>query len=264
MVKMFLGLSKEDFNWIFFYLILIICWFLVFIMGSYENQINIFSNIYGKEFFLALCRTPAGFKDFHVIFLMWIIMGAAMMVPTFIPVLVTYKDLTYSKENKMYGFWILILGFLIVWILFAFFITSIQLLLLTQNILSANGTFLSPFLSSLLLSFAGIYQFSSLKNNCLKKCRSPMLFFMQYWNDNLISVFIIGFKVGIFCLGCCWLLMSLGFVGGSMNYFFMGLSTLMMTFEKLPRIGNFFNKFISLALLLSALYIISKELTTIF
>ncbi len=261
---MFSGLSKKDFNWIFFYIILISCWFLVFIMGSYENQINIFSDVYGKEFFLALCKNPTGFKDFHIIFFMWIIMGAAMMVPTVIPVLVTYKDLNHSNEKKIFGFWILISGFLIVWILFAFFITTIQLLLITQNILSINGTFLNPLLSSLLLSFAGIYQFSSLKNSCLKKCRSPMLFFMQYWNNNLISIFIIGFKVGIFCLGCCWLLMSLGFVGGSMNYFFMGLSTLLMTFEKLPKVGNFFNKFISLALLSSAFYIIFKELTIIF
>ncbi len=261
---MFLSFSKEDINWIFFYLILIFCWFLVFIMGSYEKQIDIFSDVYGKEFFLALCRTPDGFKDFHIIFFMWVIMGAAMMVPTVIPVLVTYKDLTYSYQKKTYGFWVLILGFLLVWILFSFFITLIQLLLLTQNILSFDGTFLNPFLSSLLLSFAGIYQFSSLKNSCLKKCRSPMLFFMQYWNDNLTSIFIIGLKVGIFCLGCCWLLMSLAFVGGNMNYFFMGLSTLLMTFEKLPKFGNFFNKFISLALLSSAFYIVFKEMITIF
>ena len=243
---------------------LMCCWLLVFIMGSYENDLSFFTNSYGKEFFLALCKKPGGVEDFYTIFLMWIIMGAAMMVPTVIPVLVTYKDINSSSKNNIYGFWVLTLGFLIIWVFFALFISILQLILQSINILSLEGTILNPFFSSILLCLAALYQFSSIKNNCLKKCRSPLLFFMQYWHNNNYSLLLIGLRVGIFCLGCCWLLMTLGFVGGTMNFFFMGLGTILMTLEKLSKTGNHLNNVIALLLLSASFYIMSKELIFIF
>ena len=233
-------------------------------MGSYEKNLNFFTNSYGKEFFLALCRKPDGFKDFYTVFLMWIIMGAAMMLPTVIPALITYKDINSAKKNNILGFWILLLGFLTIWILFALLISFFQLSLQFFDIISVEGTIINPFFSSILLCVAAIYQFSSLKNSCLKKCRSPLLFFMQYWHNDIFGLFITGLRIGIFCLGCCWLLMTLGFVGGVMNFFFMGLGTILMTLEKLSKIGNYLNSIIAILLLSASFYIMSKELTYIF
>ena len=84
---------------------------------------------------------------------------------------------------------------------------------------------------------AGTYQFSSLKDACLSKCRSPITFFLEYGSQVHKYEFSLGLRIGAYCLGCCWLLMLLAFIGGTMNLFFMAVAMLLMTFDKLPDIG---------------------------
>jgi hypothetical protein len=66
------------------------------------------------------------------------------------------------------------------------------------------------------------------------KCRAPLTFFLQHWEE---GPFRNGLRFGAVCLGCCWALMLLAFVGGVMNLAFMGLATLVMALEKLTWIG---------------------------
>ena len=73
----------------------------------------------------------------------------------------------------------------------------------------------------------------------MSKCRMPMTFFMQHWDEGPLRN---GLRLGLVCLGCCWALMLLGFVGGVMNVAFMGLATLIMVFEKLPDLGRYVTK----------------------
>jgi predicted metal-binding membrane protein len=86
---------------------------------------------------------------------------------------------------------------------------------------------------------AGLYQFSPLKEACLSKCRQPMMFFLQYWNE---GPWLNGVRLGLVCLGCCWALMFLAFVGGVMNLVFMGIATVIMMVEKLPQLGRYLTK----------------------
>lgn len=101
-----------------------------------------------------------------------------------------------------------------------------------------DGSSLSAWLTSGLLIASGIYQFSKQKHMCLSKCRTPLTFFMERWKPGSGQAFRMGAELGVLCLGCCWALMALAFVGGSMSLLWMGAATLFMVLEKLPEIGG--------------------------
>ena len=74
---------------------------------------------------------------------------------------------------------------------------------------------------------------------------------MERWQPGAASAFGMGLHLGVFCLGCCWALMALGFVGGTMNLIWMGLATVFMALEKLPDIGRYLTRPAGHALLLA-------------
>ncbi|MEC8197413.1 MAG: DUF2182 domain-containing protein, partial [Pseudomonadota bacterium] len=133
----------------------------------------------------------------------------------------------------------------------------LQMVLFQAGLLGALGESRSTFLSAFLLTVAGLYQFSPMKEACLSKCRMPMTFFMQHWDEGPWKN---GLRLGLTCLGCCWALMLLAFVGGVMNIVFMGLATLIMIFEKLPDVGRWVTKPLGLVLLCSAAYVAAYAL----
>ncbi len=100
-----------------------------------------------------------------------------------------------------------------------------------------------------LLALAGAYQFTPLKAACLSKCRAPMMFFLQHWDE---GPWRNGLRLGAVCLGCCWALMLLAFVGGVMNLAFMGLATVLMALEKLPMLGRWLTRPMGVGLLAAA------------
>jgi predicted metal-binding membrane protein len=97
-------------------------------------------------------------------------------------------------------------------------------------------------LSAIVLALAGIYQFSPLKQACLRQCRSPVQFLTTYWRPGITGSFLLGVRHGAYCVGCCWLLMALLFVGGVMNVVWIVALSLFVLIEKvLPggeRIGR--------------------------
>ena len=76
---------------------------------------------------------------------------------------------------------------------------------------------------------------------------------MQYWQSGAKGAFLMGARLGLVCLGCCWALMALGFVGGVMNLIWMGIATVLMALEKLPEIGRVITKPLGFALIAAAL-----------
>ena len=93
-----------------------------------------------------------------------------------------------------------------------------------------------PWFSGLLLIAAGVYQFSTLKHACLSHCRSPLGFLLTEWRPGLCGTFFTGLKHGGYCVGCCWALMALLFVFGTMNLIAAAALTGLVLIEKvLPR-----------------------------
>ena len=180
---------------------------------------------------------------------MWFLMSIAMMSPTIIPTLNTYNDILESGGKKENSFWLFFAGFLSVWMIFSILMSLIQVLLGRLYLLNDQGAFVSSLLSSAFLLLAGLYQLSSYKEACLIRCQTPFTFFLQNWKSGKAGSFNMGVSIGLFCLGCCWALMALAFVGGVMNLAFMAIMTLFMMLEKLPDYGKYISKPLSLILI---------------
>jgi predicted metal-binding membrane protein len=101
----------------------------------------------------------------------------------------------------------------------------------------------SKVLSALVLAMAGLYQFSPLKHACLAQCRSPVRFLTEYWRPGRLGSFILGVRHGAYCVGCCWMLMALLFVGGVMNLVWIAVLTAVVLMEKLLSAGEKIGRF---------------------
>ena len=218
-------------HWLGLYGLILLAWVLLFAM-QLPSDLVAAANIYGAEFWEALCRIEPGLAGAPNIFVMWALMSAAMMAPTALPAFSTWDDLVQTRHAPGFGW--LVGGYLVVWLGFALIATVAQLLLAGAGLLTPLGESANAWLSAALLLGAGVYQFSTLKDACLSKCRRPLTFFMQHWDE---GPWRMGLLLGAVCLGCCWALMALAFVGGTMNLLWMGGAMVLMMLEKLPQIG---------------------------
>jgi predicted metal-binding membrane protein len=189
----------------------------------------------------ALCLGAAS-AGIGGLFAMWSLMAAAMMLPTFVPALRTFLNLGAAGASRPVDAAALVAGYVAVWAGVALAGALAQRALAQAGLLAPDGSSLSLWLTSALLMAAGLYQFSLFKAACLAKCRMPLTFFMQRWAPGPARALVMGMELGALCLGCCWALMALAFVGGTMNLLWMGAATLFMTLEKLPDIGRYLTR----------------------
>jgi predicted metal-binding membrane protein len=129
---------------------------------------------------------------------------------------------------------VLAAGYLSVWLAAAVFFATLDIALrsLTAAALVASA---SPWIAAVLLAIAGLYQFSALKEACLKKCRMPFPILFARWSTRPAAIFRLGFDEGVWCFGCCWALMLVMFAVGTMNLFWMVLLALFAIVEKQMR-----------------------------
>lgn len=190
------------------------------------------------SYLLTICSQTAADAGFPSAVLMWSLMALAMMAPTAVPAFKTFADLSHTDAASGASLAVLVAGYLTVWIGFSVPAAFLQVQFAGLGLLDQGGRSVSVALNASLLILAGLYQFSALKNACLNACRSPMTFFIDHWQPGLAGAFQLGLRLGAVCLGCCWALMLLAFVAGTMNLAFMGLAMVLMTLEKLPLIGD--------------------------
>lgn len=219
-------------HWIALFGATLALWCLLFLMALPSSTLT--AN--GLALIEAICSVTPGTSGIPTAVLMWAVMSAAMMAPTALPAFATYDDLPNTDRR---GLTRLLAGYLTVWLGFAVVAAVLQTALFAQGWLGTAGQSTSVWLTAGLLGIAGLYQFSALKEACLSRCRAPLTFFMSHWDE---GAFRNGLRLGADCLGCCWALMLLAFVGGTMNLAFMGLAMLLMTLEKLPDLGAHITK----------------------
>ena len=121
---------------------------------------------------------------------------------------------------------------LVLWTLFSVVATTVQAALHATDLLSPGMRSVSSVLNGVLLITAGAYQLSPLKRACLSQCRSPMAFLLTEWREGAAGAFVMGLRHGLYCVGCCWLLMSLLFVGGVMDLRWIGVLSALVLLEK--------------------------------
>jgi len=236
-------------HWLALYALILGAWGLLYAMslpaGLREGAV-----IYGADFLQSLCIVTPDAAGFGRIVLMWALMSAAMMAPTALPAFATYEELSHTGETRLAA---LVAGYLSVWLGFSVLAAAAQMGLFQAGLLTVFGDSRSGLLSAALLGIAGLYQFSPAKDACLLRCRRPLAFFMQHWDEGARRN---GVRLGLVCLGCCWALMLLAFVGGVMNLAFMGLATVIMVLEKLPQIGAWLTRPLGVGLLGASVWVL--------
>jgi predicted metal-binding membrane protein len=172
-----------------------------------------------------------------LVFLMWAIMMMAMMLPSAAPTILLAAALMRQRGgDRIFGpTGLFVLGYLVIWFGFSMVATALQWSLDRSGLLSAGMASGNAILAGLLLITSGVYQWTPWKRACLVQCRSPFDNLTRYWRQGSMGPMIAGAWNGLFCLGCCWMLMALLFVGGVMNILWIaGLAVLILIEKVLP------------------------------
>lgn len=162
--------------------------------------------------------------------LMWWVMMVAMMLPSATPAILLYARVrqTHGGDTAIAEPWVFLAGYLAVWLFFSIAAALAQWLLIGSS-MALRGTVTQ---SAVLVS-AGIYQLSPLKSVCINHCRSPAQFISRHWRRGPAGAARLGIIHGAYCVGCCGMLMSLLFVGGVMNLWWVVGLTVLVAGEKL-------------------------------
>jgi predicted metal-binding membrane protein len=182
---------------------------------------------------------------------MWVVMMAAMMLPSAAPMLLLYDKIARKRgeTSKTIGSTSLFgLGYIAVWAGFSVAAVALQYGLDKAKLLSPMMETTSVALAGALLVLAGLYQWTPLKQTCLRHCRSPLEFIMTEWRGGQRGAFAMGLRHGAFCLGCCWVLMLLLFVGGVMNFVWIAGIAAFVLLEKTAPAGQWLGRIIGAAL----------------
>lgn len=183
---------------------------------------------------------PWAVSDFILMFFMWAVMMVGMMVPAATPTTLVYAAVARKAARQgtpVAATGTFVAGYLVMWGLFSIGATLAQWGLERGALLSAMMVSASPMLGAGLLVAAGTYQLTPMKSACLRHCRSPAYFIAEQWRTGIMGAFRMGMHHGLFCLGCCWMLMGLLFVGGVMNLAWIAIIATFVLLEKLVPAG---------------------------
>ncbi len=190
-----------------------------------------------------------------IAFAMWAIMMVAMMVPSASPAVLLYARVVRHAENQgraskaTAAIAAFASGYLAVWILFSLLAVAVQWALERLGAMSAMMSLSAAGLAGGLLIVAGLYQLTPLKGACLEHCRGLAPFLAEHWRKGLLGAWRMGFAHGLYCVGCCAVLMGLLFVGGVMNLVWIAALTLFVAVEKLAPFGTAAAKAMAAALI---------------
>lgn len=168
-------------------------------------------------------------------FAMWALMMVAMMLPSAAPMILLYSRFAQRSAPRPLAYTgTFVLAYVVVWTVFSAAAASAQALLVSAGAVSATTLAVGDGrLAGVLLVLAGLYQLSPLKQACLDQCRSPLSFIMRLSRPGALGALRLGLAHGFYCLGCCWALMALLFVGGAMNPAWIAGLALLVIAEKL-------------------------------
>ncbi|MEW6450230.1 MAG: DUF2182 domain-containing protein [Pseudomonadota bacterium] len=203
--------------------------------------------------------------EFAFVFLMWAVMMVGMMTPSVAPLILLYARVGRQAAAQQRPFaasaW-LAGGYLLAWISFSLIATVTQWAVeragwLTPAMESANSTF-----AGLTLIAAGLYQWTPLKDACLRQCQSPLQFIQRHGGfcGDAAGSLALGFRHGLYCVGCCWMLMALLFVGGVMNVLWIALLMIFVLLEKVVPAGRLISRVSGAGFLAVGVWLIARSI----
>jgi predicted metal-binding membrane protein len=199
---------------------------------------------------------PAAPGAYAATFLMWSVMMIGMMLPSAAPAVLLYASLVRKNAERgvpLASSWIFGAGYLAAWAAFSAVVTVLQLALQRGGWLQADLASASSRLSAGILLAAGIYQWLPIKAACLRHCSHPVQFFLTHWRAGRLGAFRMGAGHGLFCVGCCWVLMLVLFVGGVMNLLLVALIAGFVFLEKALPAGRITSRVAGAGLVVSGI-----------
>lgn len=200
-----------------------------------------------------------GFKqwtvgNFIIIFVMWTVMMIGMMTPSAAPMILIYARVgrqaaLQGKPLATTGFFAS--GYVLAWTAFSFVATFGQWLLERAALLTPMMTAANNIFGALVLIAAGLFQWTPAKSACLKHCQAPFNFIQQHggFRRDALGSLSVGWRHGIYCVGCCWALMTLLFMGGVMNVVWIAGLTIFVLLEKVVPLGRIISRMTGVGLM---------------
>jgi predicted metal-binding membrane protein len=179
---------------------------------------------------------PWSLVDALLMLAMWMVMMIGMMLPSALPMILLYQQILHKRPanaQRHLALLLFCLAYLAVWGGFSLVATALQWGLDQLALLSPAMRSQSHWLGAGLLLAAGVYQWLPGKAACLAHCRGPVQFLMSHWRPGVAGGWRMGLRHGLYCLGCCWALMGLLFVGGVMNLLWVALIGAYVLLEKI-------------------------------
>jgi predicted metal-binding membrane protein len=192
---------------------------------------------------MAMCMVnmrPWSPADLFALFAMWAVMMVAMMIPSASPMILAFAGVNRARQAQSLPYVptsTFVLGYVAAWTGFSMAATLAQEALHSAALVSSMGISTSGIFGGILLVATGIFQWTPLKNSCLRHCRSPLGFILTEWREGARGAFQMGLRHGTYCIGCCWLLMALLFVAGVMNLWWVAAIAAFVLIEKVTTAG---------------------------
>ena len=189
-----------------------------------------------------------------VTFLMWFVMMVGMMIPSAAPTVLLFDRVARrgTHGGTLARTAPFVMGYLVVWGGFSVAATALQVELIAEGWIDAMGVAARPGFTATLLACVGLYQWMPAKRACLDHCRSPVQFLIEAYRPGASGALLMGVRHGLYCLGCCWALMLLLFVGGVMNLLWVAVISAVVFVEKLLARGEWLRRAIGIAALTAA------------
>jgi predicted metal-binding membrane protein len=200
-----------------------------------------------------------GAAELVMLFLMWAVMMAAMMLPSAAPTILLVAG-TYRRRGHGAGVLASAFGsgYLVAWGAFSAAAALLQVVLHRAALLSSTMAARSAIVGGGILLCAGAYQWVPFKAACLTHCRSPLAFLTAHWREGVAGAFAMGLRHGLYCVGCCWVLMLLLFTAGVMNLLWVGAIAVFVLVEKIARHGPRFGRVAGVLLMVYGAWVLAR------
>jgi predicted metal-binding membrane protein len=193
---------------------------------------------------------------------MWMVMMVGMMLPSAAPTILLFAALERKRlEGMPYGRTALfVAGYFLVWAAFSILAASAQAVLSRTGFLSMDMAVTSGILGGVVFVLAGLYELTPLKQRCLTHCRSPLEWLPRHLRPGRLGALVTGGEHGAYCVGCCWMLMLLLFVGGVMNLLWVAAIAAVVLVEKLFPRGMLSARLAGAVLVIAGIALIARPL----
>jgi predicted metal-binding membrane protein len=215
---------------------------------------------------MAPAVAPWHWFEFATVFAMWAVMMVGMMTPSAAPMILIYARVgrqaaAQGKPFAATGWFVA--GYLLVWTGLSLVATAAQWALERAALLDPMMTGVSNVFGAIVLIAAGVYQWTSLKEICLENCQAPFAFIQRHggFRRDARGSLLLGLRHGAYCVGCCWTLMALLFVGGVMNVLWIAAIAIFVLVEKVVPVGFLISRIAGVGFVVAGGWVLLRSVT---